>query len=182
VIEDIHWAEPTLLDVIEHVALNAKDAPLLLVCPARPELHRRRATWRVPDTIRLGPLTGRDSDRLLQQLDPAAALDADGRRRLLAAAEGNPFSLEQMVAMGQETGSVDTIPPTVQAVLAARIDALPAAERAVLECAAIEGRRFHREVAAKLLPIRHRDALGEALASLVQRDLIRVGSADLPHN
>ena len=151
VIEDIHWAEPTLLDVLDHVATHARDVPLLLVCLARPELLKRQPTSPVADAVRIVPLSGRESERLLEQLDPSVALDADERARLLAAAEGNPFFLEQMVAMRQETGSLATTPATIQAVLAARIDALAPAERAVVDCAAIEGRQFHRGGVAELL-------------------------------
>jgi class 3 adenylate cyclase/tetratricopeptide (TPR) repeat protein len=182
VVEDIHWAEPTLLDVLEHVVTHARDAPLLVLCLARPELRRRHLAWEVGETVRLGPLTDRDSRRVLDRLDPAVGLDETGRARLLAAAEGNPFFLEQMVAMQQETGAAPTIPPTIQAVLGARIEALPPTERAVLECASVEGRRFHRDVVAELLPAGHRDGLGDALASLVQRDLIRPGGPDAHHD
>jgi class 3 adenylate cyclase/tetratricopeptide (TPR) repeat protein len=181
VIEDIHWAEPTLLDVLDHVVNHVEGVPLFVVFLARPELYRRHVTWQVGETVRLGPLSDRDSRLLLEQLDPVLELHGHEQARLLEAAEGNPFFLAQMVAMQQETGSGAAIPATVQAVLAARIDALPEAERAVLECAAVEGRRFHRDVVSQLLPARHRDALGDALASLVQRDLIRPGRAELAY-
>ena len=108
------------------------------------------------------------------------AHDADERARLLAAAEGNPFFLEQMVAMRQETGSPASTPATIQAVLAARIDALTHVERAVLDCAAIEGRQFHRGIVAELLAAPDRGSLEQALGSLVQRDLIRPERPDLP--
>jgi class 3 adenylate cyclase len=178
VIEDIHWAEPTLLDVLEHVASHARGVPLLLVCLARPELLTRQPTSPVADTVRLTPLSEQESERLLEQLDPIVALDADERARLLAAAEGNPFFLEQMVAMRQETGSMAT-PATIQAVLAARIDALEQTERAVVDCAAVEGRQFHRGVVADLLAPRHPRTLDAALTSLVDRDLIRPARPDL---
>jgi class 3 adenylate cyclase len=179
VIEDIHWAEPTLLDVLEHIASHARDVPLLLVCLARPELLKRHPTSPVADAVRLVPLSEGESERLLEQLDPAVALNADERARLLAAAEGNPFFLEQMVAMRQETGSLAATPATIQAVLAARIDALAPAERAVVDCAAVEGRQFHHAGVAELLPAPHRPSLEHALGSLVERDLIRPGRPDL---
>jgi class 3 adenylate cyclase/tetratricopeptide (TPR) repeat protein len=180
VVEDVHWAEPTLLDVLEHVASHAQDVPLLVVCLARPELLKRPPSSPATDILRLAPLSERESERLLDQLDPAVARDPGERARLLAAAEGNPFFLEQMVAMRQETGSPATTPATIQAVLAARIDALARAERAVIDCAAIEGRQFHRGLVAELLEASERDALEMAIASLVQRDLIRPDRPDLP--
>jgi class 3 adenylate cyclase/tetratricopeptide (TPR) repeat protein len=179
VIEDIHWAEPTLLDVLEHVAGHARGVPLLVVCTARPELLTRRSTSPVADVVRLNPLSERESVTLLEQLDPTAELDAEERARLLAAAEGNPFFLEQMVAMQHEAPSTAALPATIQAVLAARIDGLPEAERAVVDCAAVEGRHFHRVVVAELLAPRHRLCLEEALVSLLHRDLIRPGRPDL---
>jgi class 3 adenylate cyclase/tetratricopeptide (TPR) repeat protein len=180
VVEDIQWAEPTLLGVLEHVASYAHDVPLLLVCLARPELLKRRPAWPVAHTVRLGPLSEPASERLLEQLDPVVAVNADERARLLAAAEGNPFFLEQLVAMRQETGSIAAIPATIQAILAARADALGETERAVIDCAAIEGRQFHRGVVAELLAADYRPGVDQALASLVDRDLIRPGRPDLP--
>jgi class 3 adenylate cyclase/tetratricopeptide (TPR) repeat protein len=180
VVEDIQWAEPTMLAVLEHIAAYAQDVPLLLLCLARTELLKRRPAWPVEHTVRLGPLSEPASERLLEQLDPVMAVDADERGRLLAAAEGNPFFLEQLVAMRQETGSIAAIPPTIQAILAARADALGATERAVIDCAAIEGRQFHRGIVAELLAPEHRAGLEQALGSLVERDLIRAGRPDFP--
>jgi tetratricopeptide (TPR) repeat protein len=179
VVDDIHWAEPTLLDVLEHIAAHARDVPLLLVCMARPDLLTRRPSWSPEDRVFLSPLTDADSARLLERLDPGAALDARARAQLLATAEGNPLFLEQMVAMRQEAGSEATIPSTVQAVLAARIDALEPIERAVIDCAAVEGREFHRGVVRDLVVPEQRATLDVALAALVERDLIRRGRAGL---
>lgn len=179
VVEDIHWAEPTLLDLLEHVARQANDVPLLLVCLTRPEPLEWQLTSSEMAEVPVGPLSERQSGDLLEQLDPAAVLDAAERGRLLAAAEGNPFFLEQMVAMRQETGPEASVPATIQAVLSARIDALPPSERAVMDCAAVEGRRFHRRVVAELLPSQPGHLLEEALGSLVRRDLIRPGQPDL---
>ena len=151
VVEDIHWAEPTLLDVLEHVASHAHDVAAAPGLPGASRAADRPPSSPAADTVRLAPLSERESEHLLEQLDPTVARDADERARLLAAAEGNPFFLEQMVAMRQETGSPASTPATIQAVLAARIDALTHMERAVIDCAAIEGRQFHRGVVAELL-------------------------------
>ena len=162
-VEDIHWAEPTLLDVLEHVATHARDVPLLLVFLARPELLKRQLSSPMAHPVLLSPLSEGESERLLQQLDPGLALEADERTRGLGAAEGNPFFLEQLVAVRQETGANAATPGTIQVVLAARIDALAPAERAVIDCAAVEGRQFHRGVVAELLAARHVDALDDDL-------------------
>jgi class 3 adenylate cyclase/tetratricopeptide (TPR) repeat protein len=179
IVEDIHWAEPTLLDILEYVAAHARGVPLVLVCLARPDLLERRPTALLVDSIELRPLSQTHSGELLERLDPVAAREPAERVRLLDAAEGNPLFLEQMVAMKQETGSA-TIPPTIQALLAARIDGLPPAERDVIDCAAVEGRQFHRSAVAELLGAPYQDALDGTLASLVKRELIRPGGADLP--
>ena len=192
IVEDIHWAEAILLDVLDYVASHARDVPLLLVCLTRPELDRELAPTSA-DRIPLGPLAEAESRALLERLDPEAARNAGERGRLLAAAEGNPLFLEQLVAMKQETGSAATLPATIQALLTARIDALPPAERAVVDCASVEGRHFHRGVVAELLAADHRigdgatdrppqvesRTLDEVLASLVDRDLIAPGGPDL---
>jgi class 3 adenylate cyclase len=179
VVEDVHWAEPTLLELLAHVAREARDAPLLLVCLARPESF----SWehKVPGaaSVDLGPLTERQCLRLLGRLDPDVEVSGDERARLLATAEGNPFFLEQMVAMKRETGADAGVPHTIQAVLDARIDALPQGERAVIDCAAIVGRQFHRSAVAELLPRGQRRVLDRALESLLARDMIRAGRADL---
>ena len=176
VMEDIHWAEPVLLDLLEHVVSGAREVPLLVVCLARPELRRRPPG----PVVELVPLSEPDSRRLLDWLDPDTAGDAADRARLLAMAEGNPFYLEQLVAVRQETGAIGTMPVPIQAVLAARIDGLPAEERAVIDCAAIEGRRFHRSAVSELVGPARRMALDAALVSLVRRDLVRPDRPDVP--
>jgi class 3 adenylate cyclase/tetratricopeptide (TPR) repeat protein len=185
VVEDVHWAEPALLELLEHVARNARDVPLLLVCLARPDGFAWEPEVDDAIAIRLAPLPPAQAARLLDSLDAAAAVGDDERERLLATAEGNPFFLEQMVAMRRETGAgppasgSEALPALIEAVLAARIDALPDAERAVLECAAIEGRQFHRGIVAELLEPEQRAGLDDALAALTARDMIRHGRADV---
>ena len=184
VMEDIHWAEPTLLDLLEHVATLAADVALLVVCLARPELLDERPSWTTVGgdrgvVIPLEPLPPPEADKLFEELARGADLDAEERARLLAAAEGNPFFLQQMVAMRTEAReSVGGIPPTIQAVLTARIDALPSGERGILECASIEGRTFHRGALVELLHERDREQLGANLAALTRRELIRPGRPD----
>ena len=126
VMEDIHWAEPTLLDLLEHLATLATDVPLLLLCLARPELLEERSSWTSVGgdrsiAISLEPLAPADARALLEQIERGADLAAEERSQLLATAEGNPFFLQQMVAMRTEARDPGGgIPPTIQAVLTAR--------------------------------------------------------------
>ena len=184
VIDDLHWAEPTLLDLIEHLATSTADVPLLAVLLTRPELLERRPDWGELGArntlVPLGPLAADEAAALVERLS-GDAFEPDERDVLLATAEGNPFFLEQMVARRAETGVVSARPPeTIQALLAARIDALPPAERAVLDRAAIEGRTFHRGAVAELVPSAERAELDAGLAALERRQLIRQGEGELP--
>ena len=184
VIEDIHWAEPTLLDLLEHVATLAAKVPLLVVCLARPELLEERSSWTTVGGERgvvapLEPLSSAEADELFDELARGADLDAEERARLLAAAEGNPFFLQQMVAMRTELREkAGGIPPTIQAVLTARIDRLASGERGVLESASIEGRTFHRGSLAELLIEGDGAQLDANLAALSRRGLIRPATPD----
>jgi class 3 adenylate cyclase len=148
VFEDIHWAEPTLLDLIDYVVEWASDAPVLLLCLARPELFERRPTWGGGRgnalAITLDRLPPADADRMLDDCLRGRALPVPVRAGIEAAAQGVPLFIEQMIAMLDELDTIDdmTIPPAVQALLAARLDNLPGDERALLERAAVEGEAF----------------------------------------
>jgi class 3 adenylate cyclase/tetratricopeptide (TPR) repeat protein len=179
VFDDIHWAEPAMLDLIEHVAANAA-GPILIACLARGDLLARRPGWAAAggrgSIIRLEPLSDTDSARLLGRL--ATRRRAKVRREeVMYAAEGNPLFLEQLVAMRADDPGVRT-PPTIQALLAARIDALPPRERRVIEAAAIEGRGFHRGAVRGLVD--QKRSVDAALAALVDRELIRADRSELP--
>src|SRR5205823_5794835 len=140
VIDDVHWAEPTIFDLLDHVIGLSAGAPILLLCLARPELFENRPDWGAPQPNRtvlpLSPLAGPDSKALVERLERARHLPEDARERAIDAAEGNPLFLEQLIAFESEGGRA-TMPPTIHALLAARVDRLPRAERAVLERAAI---------------------------------------------
>ncbi len=177
--DDIHWAEPAMLDLIEHVAANAT-APILIVCLARGDLLERRPGWAAAggrgSVVRLEPLSDTDSARLLRRL--AVRRRAKVRREeVMYAAEGNPLFLEQLVAMRADDPAVRT-PPTIQALLAARIDALPLRERRVIEAASIEGRGFHRGAVRALVD--QKRSVDAALAALVDRELIRPDRSEIP--
>jgi class 3 adenylate cyclase/predicted ATPase len=171
--DDVHWGEEAFLDLVEHVADWTREAPILLLCLARPELLDRRHGWvsNRPNatSVLLEPLSPEESGRVLEGLGGAG--DERVRRRILAAAEGNPLFLEEMVAMVEHGGDVAVLPPTIHALLAARLDQLPAGERVVLERGAIEGQVFHWGALRALLP--DEPELSGRLQALVRKGLLR---------
>ena len=170
-VEDIHWAEPTLLDLIEHLTDWTRDAPLLLLCLARPELLDERPGW-PGQCFSLDPLSEAESGELIEGLIPGSPLDEPTRDRIRKAAEGNPLFVEQLLAVVAEGGALNRIPPTIQALLEARLDALPEAERDVLERAAVIGLEFEWTALAELDREQRRPG-GVLLAALVRKELIR---------
>jgi class 3 adenylate cyclase/tetratricopeptide (TPR) repeat protein len=190
VFEDIHWAEPGLLDLIEHVIEWTRDAPILLVCPSRPELQDARPGWgrqAGATTLHLEPLSQEDSDRLIAGLLGRSDTPEAVTGRVMEAAEGNPLFLEQMVSMLMDDGLVQpeaegwvvagdlsnlTVPPTIAGLLQARLDRLSPEEQRVIERGAVEGRVFHwgsvTELSRELGP----DEVGRHLMALRRRDLI----------
>jgi tetratricopeptide (TPR) repeat protein len=171
VVEDIHWAEPTLLDLLEHLAEWTRDAPLLLLCLARPELFDERPGWG-GQAITLEPLSDAESDQLIEEVLGGSELEEATRARIRGVAEGNPLFVEQLLAMLAEGGDLENVPPTVHALLAARLDALPLEERELLERASVVGLEFEWEALAELAPDRRRPS-GAQLAALVRKELIR---------
>jgi class 3 adenylate cyclase len=179
VLDDLHWAEETFLDLVEHLADMARDAPLLLLCLARPELLERRPGWGGgkwnATSLLLEPLDAEETDELV---DALGGVDRPLRERIREAAEGNPLFLEEMVALVREAGADEvTVPPTIEALLAARLDRLDAAERNVLERGAIEGRSFHLGAVEALCNGEPR--LRARLDALVRKDLVRPESPQL---
>jgi class 3 adenylate cyclase/tetratricopeptide (TPR) repeat protein len=171
VFDDVHWGEETFLDLVEHVALLSTVAPILLVCMARPELLQRRPQW--PVTLRLEPLPADDVDELIPP-----RIDAELRERIARAAGGNPLFITEMLAMTGDAQVGVVVPPTLQALLAARLDQLEPPERGVLERGAVEGEIFHRGAVQALAP----DELQVTprLAALVRKELIRPEAPQLP--
>jgi class 3 adenylate cyclase/tetratricopeptide (TPR) repeat protein len=173
--EDVHWAEEPLLDLIEHLADRIDDAPVLIVCLARPELLDTRPGWgggrRRSITIELAPLADGEAAELVDALVGGAALPEALRTVLLDKTEGNPLFVEETVRMLVEQGEAAAvrIPDTLQALVAARIDTLPADSRSVLRHGALIGRVFWRGAVAELDPALDVDA---ALADLVDRQLL----------
>jgi class 3 adenylate cyclase/tetratricopeptide (TPR) repeat protein len=173
VLDDLHWASEALLDLIEHVADLSRDAPLLLLCMARPDFLERRPSWGGgkwnATALLLEPLDGPETVELLAQLGGVG----DGLvPRIVEAAEGNPLFVEEMVALLRESpqGQVQ-VPGTIQALVAARLDQLDPVERSLLERGAVEGRVFHR---GALLEMGEGDGeVDGTLTSLVRKDLVR---------
>ena len=137
VLEDLHWAEPTFLQLVEYVAGCSTGFPLLLLAAARDELLESRPGWALPRQnsrlLTLGALDAPDAEALIDALD--AGLSEGFRTRVARAGGGNPLFLEQLLALHAENGSEGELPlpPTIKALLAARLDRLPTPERDVLE-------------------------------------------------
>jgi class 3 adenylate cyclase len=180
VFDDLHWGEETFLDLVEHVADLSRGAPILLLCMARPELLDRRSAWAGgklnATNVMLESLGPEETDVLIESL---AHLDKGLRERIRHAAEGNPLFVEEMVALAQESGDGDVIvPPTIQALLAARLDQLDEAERGVLQRGSVEGRVFHRGAVQALAPAEQE--VTAHLTALVRKELVRPDTAQVP--
>jgi predicted ATPase/class 3 adenylate cyclase len=176
VFEDIHWAEEPLLELIEHLATWVREAPLLLVCLARPDLLDIRPGWgggRMRATaVELDPLSEHESTQLIEALLPGAALAPQALRDLLEKTEGNPLFVEETIRMLAESGRGHLpmrIPDTLQALIAARIDQLPPAQKSLLHRAAVVGRVFWQGALEHIAPDLEVD---DVLDDLVLRDFV----------
>jgi class 3 adenylate cyclase/tetratricopeptide (TPR) repeat protein len=190
-LDDLHWAEPTLLDLVEYLGNFTRNAPMLLVGLARTEFLEARLDWSrsVPGaaTILLEPLTSAESGRLVEQLLGMASIDEHVGAQIAALAGGNPLFIEELVAKLLDDGLLRRdrnwklssaqldrvgVPTTIQVLLAARLEQLPSGERAVLERASVVGKSFSWAAAAALATEPERARLGSELASLVRRGLL----------
>ncbi|HET7857490.1 MAG TPA: adenylate/guanylate cyclase domain-containing protein [Gaiellaceae bacterium] len=177
VFDDLQWAEPTFLDLIDHVSDLARDAPMLILCVARPDLLDVRPGWGGgklnATTLLLEALTEAEAEELADNL-LRAGLDGRMKKRIATAAEGNPLFVEEMLAMLAENGDAEiTVPPTIQALLASRLDRLGPDERTAVECAAVQGQEFRLDALADLVPDALAGRLPELQHSLVRKDLVR---------
>jgi len=191
-VDDIHWAEPTLLDLVESVADLARDSPILFICPARPEFLDDRPNWGGgklnATTILLEPLAEGPALALIDALVPGRALLPEVRARIANAAEGNPLYVEEFVGMLIDDGALvadangwtaarhlDSIavPPTIAALLSARLDRLGPDERSVAERASVAGRIFDQLAVVAMSPSEGRSEVPRNLVSLVRKELIR---------
>jgi class 3 adenylate cyclase/tetratricopeptide (TPR) repeat protein len=176
VFEDIHWGDHGMLDLIEHLARWVR-APLLILCLARDELLERRPDWgrgrRDATSIFLEPLSADESRELVSALMPERADMAPVVQVVAERAGGNPFFAEEMVRRLSEEGTetADTLPDTVHALLAARLDSLDPIERQVVQQASVVGQTFWEGTLAPVADEAGAD-LPEVLASLHEKDIL----------
>ena len=197
--EDIHWAEPAFLDVVDHIVDWSRDAPIMLVCTARPEFLDTRSDWGGgklnATTLLLRPLDAKASAVLIDNLLGGAGLPLDASERLTEAAGGNPLFVEQMLSMmiddgllvrqngawipAGDLGSV-AVPPSVAALLAARLERLSDGERRAIECAAVIGKEFYAGAVRELLPEPLGDDEPDLIRSLIRKELVRTDRSMVP--
>ena len=176
VLDDIQWGEAAFLELVEQVAALAHDAPLVLCCVARSDLLERNPGWGhgQANAVRLllEPLSDDQTSELIRSLSAGTHLPERLERRVREAAEGNPLFVEELIALLREAPEGDVaLPGTIATLLAARLDQLEPAERAVLQGGAVEGRVFHRGALQALR--REETEIGARLTSLVRKELIR---------
>jgi tetratricopeptide (TPR) repeat protein len=191
VFDDVHWAEPTFLDLVEHLTDSIHDAPVLLVCPSRPDLLERREGWADGPRARrlpLEPLSEAETERVVENLLGSVEVAPEARARIVEASEGNPLFAEQLLAMlvdggwlARENGawratrtlSELDVPPTIHALLAARLDQLEPEGRGVVEPASVVGLVFPKDAVAELATDGVRAGLDGHLATLERKQLVR---------
>jgi class 3 adenylate cyclase/tetratricopeptide (TPR) repeat protein len=184
--DDLQWAEAAFLELIEYLVGWSADAPILVVCLARPDLLDRQPGWLAATsatTVALEPLSPPEAETLLELLRGETELSADLLARITDAAEGNPLFVEQMLAMLTENGSPAAdlaIPPTIHALLAARLDRLHPEERAVIERASVIGKEFWRGAVTQLSPEPEREVAGARLMTLARKEFIEPGPSIFP--
>jgi class 3 adenylate cyclase/tetratricopeptide (TPR) repeat protein len=189
VVEDVHWAEASFLDLVDHLASAVDDRGVLVVCAARPELDELRPEWlkRGVERIELQPLPASASAGLVADLLGGAPLDTAVQERLADVGAGNPLFVRQLLSMLIEQGRVRRdngswvadgdlseleLPPTIHALLAARLDLLTREEQALLEPASVVGGVFPRAALLELVPEVLRGRVDELLGSLVRKHLL----------
>ncbi|MGQ0568466.1 MAG: AAA family ATPase, partial [Armatimonadota bacterium] len=175
VLEDVHWADDGLLDLVAWLTEHIDAAPVLLLCAGRPELLERRPTWgagrRNATSIDLAPLRSGEAEQLVAALS-SEGMSSEMRQTIAQRAEGNPFFVEELVRMLLEgSGPGAAIPDTVQAVLTARLDRLPPHEHRVVQAAAVFGRTFWTSAVSPLAGLSEDDTL-KATDALIAKELI----------
>jgi class 3 adenylate cyclase/tetratricopeptide (TPR) repeat protein len=176
-IEDLHWADELVLDFIDHLVDWTTNSPLLVVCTARPELLERRPGWgggkANAATLSLRPLSDEETARLLAA-NLAPVLDAETQGALLERAGGNPLYAEQYARLFAERASPAglSVPETVQAIVAARLDGLAADEKELLQSAAVHGKVFWSGAVAAMVDW-NPGAVEERLHALERKEFVR---------
>jgi len=192
VFDDIHWAAPTLLDLIQHMLEWCRDAPVLIMCLSRPELLEQRPSWGTDlpnaSVMRLAPLSPEESDEVIGNILGMSVERAHVPAHINDVADGNPLFIEEILSMLIEEGVLRrqgeawvagrglaefVVPPTLQALLAARLDRLAAPDRQVIEVASVMGQRFYRSGLLALVPKEYRSQVDTSLQTLTEKELIR---------
>lgn len=196
-IDDIHWAEPAFLDLMEHVLDATTDAPILMLATSRPDLIEERPDWPGRTTatrLVLKPLTPEAATSVVEHLLGGASLPASVMARIVTAADGNPLYVEQMLSMlidsrvvqhndgdaglagmaglTEEAGEEIVVPPTIRALLEARLDKLAREERATVEPAAVIGVTFPQQAVESLAPASLQPSISNLLSTLRRKQFI----------
>jgi tetratricopeptide (TPR) repeat protein len=181
IVEDAHWADPSLLDLIDYISRQISDVPLVIVCSGRPELLESRPAW-ARACLQLPPLSAEDAEALLANLPLARGLSLEAHRRVLSLGEGNPMFIEQLVSLLSAEGNraVHSGVPTIHAILSARLDRLSPGERTVAERAAVVGRDFSLEALLSLLPAPAAATAWRDLTALGRKMLVQSDRTTLP--
>lgn len=194
-IDDIHWAEPAFLDLLENLLDTVEGASVLMVATSRHDLLESRAEWGTREDSKrlvLKPLSDEAATQVVSNLLGAAGLPQSLVKRIVDAAEGNPLYVEQMLSMLVDTGAVNedgspvtvksdadiVVPPTIHALLEARLDKLERSERAAAEPASVIGMEFPRSAVQSLAPQQLRDRVGDQLQALTRKHFIRPSAVE----
>jgi class 3 adenylate cyclase/tetratricopeptide (TPR) repeat protein len=192
VVDDIHWAEPTFLTLLQHVVETATGHPIFVVCSARRELLDRALDWgQDGGRVMLAPLADADAGEVVANLLGRSGIPASVTDRVVAAAEGNPLFVEQMTSMLVDSGklrptdggwqvvgddlSAIEVPPTIHALLAARLDLLARDERAVIEPASVVGLEFSEAAVVALVAESLVPGVPQHLGEIERKGLIEGG-------
>jgi class 3 adenylate cyclase/tetratricopeptide (TPR) repeat protein len=191
VVDDIHWAEQTFLELIGHLVETIEGAQVLLLCTSRPDLLERHPEWATEaEAVRLvlQPLTDADAGQVVAGLLGDAGIAGEVQERIVRAAEGNPLFVEQLLSMMIDNGALhfsgnrweptgdlsdSDVPPTIQALLAARLDLLAREERAVIEPASVIGLSFAEAAVTELAPEPVRPNVPDHLEAMTRKQLVR---------
>ncbi len=198
VLDDIHWAEPSFLDLVDQLTDWSREAPILVICMARPELLETTPGWGGgklhATTVALEPLSSEEVGHLVENFLAGGELDDALRGRIDDAAGGNPLFVEETLAMLVDDGALRpengrwvatrdlddvAVPPTIQALLASRLDRLDDADRMLLGRAAIVGLSFYLGALRELTPEAERGEVARRVQQLLRRDLIRADASDV---
>jgi class 3 adenylate cyclase/tetratricopeptide (TPR) repeat protein len=174
VLDDLHWARPSLLEALRRISDGVSADRLLLLCSGRPEPEWPRRLGTDATGLRLAPLPRGDASLLAARLMTAAGVRTARSAEVVDRAEGNPLYIEHLLAILGDGADLRKLPATVTAVLTARIDALPAAERAVLDAGAVLGPQFDQAEAMPLIDALSPREQAAAVDQLVRRGLLEV--------